>query len=309
MKSRFAIKKIFLLLLMMFIGWMGYAQQDPQYSQYMFNTLAINPGYAGSLENTLSATALFRWQWVGIEGAPVTQSFSAHAPLRNNTIGLGGIIVNDNIGVTNALTINGTAAYRLRFKKINLALGMHGGVRQYRANYALVNASLANGFDPAFAENISRSMPVLGVGLFLHSSRFYVGISTPQMLNTRQRVEGIMVKHFSHFFLTSGYVFDLGSRLSLKPSVMLKYVNGSDLSADFNANLWFREMFAVGLSYRMHDALYVLVEIRLPKNIGLGYAYDYTLTRLRVANSGSHELMLRYQMRSNRDKIITPRIF
>jgi type IX secretion system PorP/SprF family membrane protein len=314
---KFKMKKILVtILLALCFSSKIFAQQDPQYTQYMFNMLAINPAYAGNQEDVLSATALFRRQWVGIEGAPTTQTFSMHAPVmqqRLSNIGLGGLIMNDKIGISNALTATISGAYRIKFGRGNLAMGINGGIRQYRADFTSVQTSLSGQYDPAFAQNITEIMPVVGVGFFYNTDRFYAGISTPQLLSMRQTVGNANIQHFSHFFGNVGYVFDLNETFKLKPSAMLKFVQGSPLSVDLNSNLWWKERIGLGLSWRVGDSVDALLEIRINNNFSFGYAYDYTLTELRNYNTGSHELMLRYQCgvgkKRGKDKIITPRQF
>ncbi|TAE69913.1 MAG: type IX secretion system membrane protein PorP/SprF [Bacteroidetes bacterium] len=295
-----------------------FAQQDPQFSQYMFNMLAVNPAYAGSIDNTLTVTGLGRIQWVNFAGAPNTQTISIHAPLMNNTVGVGGQIVADQIGISKTLAVIGTGAYRIKFRKGVLAMGLQGGFRQYSANYTSVNTSLSGAYDPAFASNVTEMMPIIGAGLFYNTDKFYAAISTPQLLRTSQQVQqqvgNFSVTHESHFFLTSGYVFTLNPTMKLKPSIMVKYVNGGRISADFNANLWFYDKFGIGASYRYQDAIYAMVEYQLSPNLFAGYAFDQTITKLSRVNNGSHELILRYQTligrgKKERMKILTPRLF
>lgn len=296
-----------------------FAQQDPQFSQYMFNMLAVNPAYAGSIDNTLTTTFLGRIQWVNFAGAPNTQTISIHAPLMNNTVGVGGQIVADQIGIFKTLSVIGTGAYRIKFRKGTLAMGLQGGFRQYNALYSNVRTSLNNNLDPAFASNVTEMLPIIGAGLFYNTDKFYAAISTPQLLRASQQVStaqagNLTVTHESHYFLTSGYVFTLNPTMKLKPSVMIKYVNGGAVSADFNANLWFYDKFGIGASYRYQDAIYAMVEYQLSPNLFAGYAFDQTITGLSRVNNGSHELLLRYQTligrgKKERMKILTPRLF
>ena len=292
------------------------AQQDPQYTQYMFNLQAVNPAYVGSQANTLSATLLMRRQWFSIPGAPVTQSFSVNGSLMNGSLGLGAVILNDKIGISNATSALFNWAYHLKVSnKGKLGFGMYGGIRQYRANFANLKTSVGNTYDPSFDDAVSKGLPVIGAGVMYHTDKFYLGLSVPQLITSRYSVDATTVKHFSHFFLNTGYVMDAGTNFKIRPSVMLKYVNGSPLSIDLNTNIWFKERFGVGASYRVRDSFDVLFEFQATKNLGIGYAFDLTLTKLgSVTNprGGSHELMLRYQMgvgKGGRDKIVTPRLF
>lgn len=288
------------------------AQQDPQYTQYMFNMQAVNPAYTGSIENTLSATLLARRQWFNIPGAPVTQTFSIHAPVLNNSVGIGAVVVNDKIGLSNATSLLASAAYHLKFKKSKLAFGMYFGFRQFRLDYSEARTSIGNNYDPAFDNLVTQGKPMVGAGLFYYSRNFYAGFSVPQLLNTRENVSGVLIKHFSHYFFNTGYVFDINPKISIRPSIMLKYVDASPLSIDLNCNFWYNRKFGIGASYRVADSFDLLFEFQATKNLGIGYAYDLTLTRLSRYTSGSHELMVRYQARIGRggkDKIVTPRLF
>ena len=290
------------------------AQQDQMYITYPFMPLNVNPAYAGSLENTISATLLARRQWFDIPGAPITQTFSIHAPFLNNQLGIGAVIVNDKIGVSNATSALFNWAYHLKVSAsgAKLAFGMYGGIRQFRAGYSQLRTSIGNEYDPAFANEISTGMPMVGVGAFYYAKKFYAGISVPQLLNSPQIVDNKIVKHFSHFFFNTGYVFDINDEISIRPSVMIKYVVAAPTSFDLNANIWYKKRFAVGASYRVRDSFDILLEFIANKNISVGYAYDLTLTRLSQYTSGSHEIMIRYQGRKgggDREKIVTPRQF
>ena len=293
------------------------AQQDPQYTQYMFNMQAVNPAYVGNQEGMMSGTLLLRRQWFGITGAPVTQTFSLNASLMEGSLGVGAVILNDKIGITNATSALFNWAYHLRVTKTGkLGFGMYGGIRQYRADFADVTTSINNSvYDPAFANNMSKGLPVVGVGLMYHTDNFYAGISTPQLITTRYSVDVLSVKHNSHFFFNTGYVFEATPNIKLRPSFMLKYVKGSPLSPDINLNAWFKDKFGIGASYRVRDSFDVLFEMLATKNLTIGYSFDLTLTKLGTFTNprgGSHEIMVRYQGRGGkggRDKIVTPRHF
>jgi type IX secretion system PorP/SprF family membrane protein len=293
------------------------AQQDPQYTQYMFNMQAVNPAYVGNQEGMISGTFLARRQWFNIPGAPITQTFSLNASLLEGSLGLGAVVLNDKIGISNATSALFNWAYHLRVTKTGkLGFGMYAGVRQYRANFADVITSINNSvYDPAFENSLSKGLPVVGVGLMYHTDRFYAGIATPQLITTRYSVDVASVQHNSHFFLNTGYVFELNSNIKLRPSFMLKYVKGSPLSPDFNLNAWFKDRFGVGASYRVRDSFDLLGEFQATKNLILGIGYDITLTRLgKFTNprGGSWEIMLRYQGaagKGGKERIVTPRHF
>lgn len=289
------------------------AQQDAQYTMYMFNGLALNPAYAGSRERT-SATLLAREQWVGIEGAPSTQSFAIHAPFARQKMGAGLLIVNDRLGVTSSLTLKGAYSFRLNLGRSTLALGVQGGFTNYQADFNNVRHSISPVLlDPAFDQNINELLPNLGAGLFFNTERFYVGLSVPHMINNNL-TNGISdARQSVHYFLTSGYVFDLNESIKLRPSFLVKYVESAPMSIDLNVNAQFFERFGLGLSYRVGDSIDFIFELPLTQNFTFAYAFDYTLSELGEYNSGSHELMVRYEFnlggKRGENRIITPRYF
>ena len=310
------MKKIFSICFVLFASSQLFAQQDPMFSQYMFNSLVLNPAYAGSRE-VISTTALYRNQWVNIDGAPKTVTFSAHAPLPNDKVGLGFTFCNDRLGVTNTNNLGLSYAYRIRFRnKAVLSMGLQASIMQYQADFASVRHSFPpNVNDPSFSMVVNRWLPNFGVGLWYYTNKFYAGLSMPNIL-TNQLNEDQQVFRTSqrarqsrHLFLTAGYVFGLSPTLKLKPSALLKYVPNAPIEFDINANLWFYDIFAVGVSYRTRDSFIGMVEIQATPQLGIGYAYDYTLTPLTRYTSGSHEIMVRYEFGFSRTRIITPRYF
>lgn len=315
------MKKLFtLLLLLILINIAGrqsaFAQQDAMFSQYMFNGLVLNPAYAGSRE-VLSATALYRNQWVGIDGSPKTLTFSAHAPVRNEKIGVGVVFSSDRLGITNTNNVGFNYAYRIKFKnKGTLSLGLQASILQYRADFASIQHSFSpTVFDPSFSQVINKWLPNFGTGIYYYTNKFYLGASVPNIINNKLTGEGTVfqvgdkAQQFRHLFVTTGYVFTLNKSLKLKPSVLMKFVQGSPIEFDFNANLWLFDMFAVGLSYRTGDSVDALFEFQVTPQLGIGYAYDYTITPLGRYTSGSHEIMVRYELGFGKRRIITPRYF
>lgn len=312
------MKKYLLLSLFILSAAHVFAQQDPMYSQYMFNMLAVNPGYAGSRE-VLSLTALGRRQWVGIEGAPTTYTFSADMPIRNKKIGLGLNFSNDRLGIMSNTAVNISYAYRLRVsKKGILGMGLQGGFNQYQADYGSVDPSQNSSYqsDPAFSSSISRFMPNIGAGLWYSTDKFYAGLSVPKLLRNELDDMGNAANDLSyanrqniHYFITAGYVFPLNDALMLKPSALLKVVHGSPVQLDVNANLWIHNVVGVGLSYRSGDSIDAMLEFQINPQLRIGYAYDYTLTKLQQYNSGSHEVMIRYEFGFDKGKILSPRYF
>ncbi len=288
----------------------AYAQQDAMYSQYMFNTLAVNPAYAGSRE-VLSITGLARAQWRGIEGAPESQTLSLDAGVKNKKVGLGLIVFNDKVGITSNTGAYGIYAYRIRMKKATLSMGMQLGLVQYRANLnqAILNQGTATD-DKAFQQNISTLIPSAGAGIYLSSDKYYLGASLPNLYSTQiAKTTEVKINKYDHFFVMGGYVFSLSDDFKLKPSVLYKVVKGAPMEWDINANLWMYDRIGLGLSYRTGDAAIGMVEIQVAPNFRVGYAYDYTLTALQRYTTGSHELMLRFEFGFGNNKILTPRYF
>jgi type IX secretion system PorP/SprF family membrane protein len=289
------------------------AQQDAMYSQYMFNTLAINPGYAGS-RNVVSATALFRNQWTGIDGAPKTGTLSVDAPILDKKIGIGAQIFTDKLGImqTNGGTLS--AAYRIRMEKGSLSFGIQTVFSQYRANYTEVDLGSSSGYDPAFADNVSKFLFNVGTGVYYNSDRFYIGLSALDLMPnklTTYNSNGLNLgsEQALHLFMATGYVFPLSQDFKLKPSVLVKGVKGAPIEADLNAALWIKDVVSIGAQYRTSADIGAMVEIQASPQIRIGYSYDHSTTPLKNFNSGSHEIMLRYEFGASKGKILSPRYF
>lgn len=289
------------------------AQQDPIYSQFMYNGLAINPAVAGSAE-TFSATALYRKQWMGIKGAPETQTLSIDAPVYGKKIGLGLSVINDKVGVTQNLVMNTLYAYRIQFKEGILSMGLQAGINNYKADYTSVQTNPQNGIDDAFASNVNRMIFNFGSGLYYYSKRLYAGFSVPHILNqsldgTVDQAGGVPSRQYRHYFLTAGYVFDAGKNFKIKPSALLKLASGAPVQIDINSNFWYKEMYCLGVSYRTNDSFTVLLQLQVARQLRVGYAYDYITSKLSQFTTGNHEIMLRYELVKKNTRIITPRYF
>lgn len=291
----------------------GFGQQDPMYSQYMFNGLAINPAYAGSSEN-FSATALYRKQWVNVEGAPTTQTLAMDIPVFHNKVGLGLNILNDKIGIVRNTAINGMYSYRLIFEKGTLAMGLQAGIDNYVADYNNVSTSRQNTPDYAFSNNLNRILFNWGGGIYFSSDKFYAGFSVPRINNNRLS-KGSSInadtdsKQYRHYYFTAGYVITINDKFKTKPSLLLKFVEGAPIQFDFNNNIWYKEKFGFGLSYRTNDSFSALLQFQANSKLRFGYSYDMILTKWHRFNSGTHEIMLRYELRSNNSKVLSPRFY
>jgi type IX secretion system PorP/SprF family membrane protein len=293
----------------------AHAQQDAMYTQYMFNTLAINPAYAGSRQ-VLSITALNRSQWVGIDGAPETKTLSMHAPVSNNKVGIGLQIFNDKIGITRTTGFFFSYAYRMKTgENSTLSLGLQGGLSSFRADYTSVPLNSNGSGDQSFGQAVSKVLPNFGAGLYFSTRKFYLGLSAPHLLNNTLNQNGIRItkefiaRQYVQVFATAGYSFDLTESLCLKPSLLFKGVRGAPMQLDLSSTLWIKDFVAFGLSYRTNADLAALIELQATPQFRVGYAYDYGVNGLNNYNSGSHEFMLRYEFSRGKDKYLSPRSF
>lgn len=284
------------------------AQQDPLYSQYMFNTLAFNPAYAGSA-NVFTAMALSRHQWVGFDGAPATQTLSAHSPLPLTNLSMGGVIIHDVVGpvVQNSAFVD--VAYRIRTgENTRLSFGLSGGVNVFQADIASLSTV---DVEPHNANIKGKALPNLGFGLFWHSDRYYAGLSAPKLLENTVGDDGAVItaRELRHFFLMGGYVIDVTDDLKFKPSFMLRAVAGAPLSMDLNANFLLRERIWFGALWRYGNAFGVMAQYQVNAQLRVGYAFDMTTTRIGAYNAGTHELMVGYDFKFIKGRTISPRYF
>ncbi len=307
-KSSF-IKGLILVVFTALLSFETQAQQDPQYTQYMYNTMSVNAGYAGQ-RNVLSATALYRTQWVGIDGAPKTITFGIHSPLRNERIGLGLNIVSDQLGPAEETSIDANISYSIPVDEtgdLELSFGLKGGLHILDTDWSKGRFQNA---DRLFNENINLISPTLGAALYLHSEKWYLGLSVPNILNTEHYddfTESIATERL-HYFLIGGYVFNLSDNTKLKPAFLVKGVAGAPVIADLSVNALFNETFTLGLAYRWDDSVSGLLGFQINPGLFIGYAYDATTTALNNYNSGTHEIMLRFELQQI-GKILSPRFF
>jgi type IX secretion system PorP/SprF family membrane protein len=295
--------------------WIGGAQQLPQFTQYMYNTISINPAYAGSRE-TLSIVGLHRSQWVGLEGGPKTQTLSIHTPLRNDRIGLGLSFINDELGYENFTYLYGDFSYTIPVGvKTKFAFGMKAGFTQYRLDQEIFDDPNVS-VDPFFNDISNRWTPNIGLGAYLHANKWYLGLSAPRILNndynysTNGNNSYVALERVSYYF-TGGYVFNIGGTTKLKPAFLVKATNGAPLSFDITANFLFNETFWVGGSYRINEsaaAIGGIVDFQVSKQFRVGYAYEYPISDIRPYTSGTHEVFLMYEVFKSK-RIKSPRFF
>lgn len=292
----------------------SFAQFEPQFTQYMFNEMFINPAYAGSRGN-ISTTAFYRNQWAGLKGSPTSQTFSIHGPLYKDKIGLGLSLLNEEIGVTHQFMALASYAYRLKFESGGyLSMGLQGGIISHQEDLSEVVTNDPN--DNEFLANTDRVVvPNTGFGLYYYTNRFYAGFSIPRMLENEVDIaNGTDVTNrlnmdYWHYNLMSAYVFDVSESVRLKPSFLIKAVSGAPVVADFSLHALIKDVFWIGGSYRTGDAFTGTIVFQFSDKLRAGYSYDYTLTELQNASSGTHEISLGYDFSFNKKKVVTPRFF
>ncbi|MDI6034843.1 type IX secretion system membrane protein PorP/SprF [Flavobacterium sp. LB2P84] len=299
--------KLFSFVLM-FTAIVSFAQQDAQFTQYMYNTININPAYAGS-RGALSIFALHRTQWVGLDGAPVTNALSVNTPLNENNLGLGVSIINDKIGPTTENTISADLSYTVPTSEtFKLSFGIKA-----TANFFNLDVNRLNPVDddPSLHDFDNKFTPNIGAGVYLHSDKAYIGFSVPNFIesNRYDDNEVAIFKEKINYYLIAGYVFDLNNSIKFKPAVLSKIVEGAPLQLDVSGNFMFNDKFVVGLAYRWSAAISAMVGFQITDGMYIGYGYDHETTNLNNYNSGSHEIFLRYEIFKNNAKIITPRFF
>ena len=293
----------------------GYAQQDAQFTQYMYNTIVVNPAYAGSTD-AMNVFALHRTQWVGLDGAPVTNTVSINTPIIGSNVGLGVSIVNDKIGPSDENNIAVDLSYFIpTTERYRLSFGLKATVNLLNVDFTKL--SIYNPADARFANNIdNRLSPNIGAGIYLHSDNTYFGLSIPYFLESNHfdktandNASTFIAKERLHYYFIAGHVFDLSANVKFKPSVLTKVVNGAPLQLDFSANFLINEKFTAGAAYRWDAAVSALVGFQASDSWLIGYAYDFDTTKLAKYNSGSHEIFLRYELFKKNNKLISPRFF
>lgn len=289
------------------------AQYDYMFTQYMWNEVYINPAYAGS-RDALSIVGLARNQWVGFEGAPITQSITAHTPLFNKRVGVGMSYMSDDIGVSNTQQLSFSYAYRIPLAFGKLAFGLSTAFLFQKEQLSQVKTTDPN--DDSFLENTPRIfMPNAGLGLYYYTDKMYVGISTPRILKnafSKQEAYQVVNKFEGknlHYYITGGYVYSLSSEVKLKPTAMVKVVYGAPLETDLSLQALFRDMLWVGAAWRTGDAVSFLASVFITPSLRVGYSYDYSFTDIRKVNTGSHEISIGYDISFDKQKVVSPRLF
>lgn len=292
------------------------AQQDPQYTHYVYNPTLINPAYAGSRE-AATITGMYRAQWVGLDGAPVTQVLTAHSPVGESGVGVGLSLFQDHIGPARETFAGVDGSYALDFKKGNmLYFGLKAGFQLLDVDFNRTN--IFDRTDPELLQNVDNEFaPIVGVGLFYQNDRWYAGLSTPNVFQNEHFDEDsdlndrFIARESIHFYATGGYVFDVSDSIELMPATIVKYVEEAPLQIDLTANVRFFERFTLGAAYRWDAAVSGLAAFQINNNFLVGFAYDREVTDLGNTsfNSGSYEVILRYEIFSNPKVMNSPRFF
>ncbi len=302
------MKTKIITLVLGLIGIMGYSQQDSQYTQYMYNTVNINPAYAGSRE-VLSIFGLHRSQWVGLDGAPTTNAFSVNSPIGDSSFGIGLSFVNDRIGPAEENAISADLSYFIPMSEnYKLAFGLKGTANLFNIDVNKLNIQHQN--DPQFQNLDNDFSPNVGAGIYLYSDRFYAGVSVPNFFETKRYKDNSIsiTQERLHYYFITGYVFEANPNLKIKPSVLAKAVEGAPLQLDGSLNFLLYEKLTLGAAYRWDAAWSAMAGFQISNSIFIGYAYDAETTQLENYNSGSHEVFLRFELFNN-SKMLTPRFF
>jgi type IX secretion system PorP/SprF family membrane protein len=286
-----------------------YSQQEAQYSQYMYNTISVNPAYAGS-RDVLSVLALHRSQWVGFDGAPTTSTFSINTPIPETNLGLGISAISDRIGPTEQSTFSGDISYTIRLnEKTNLSFGVKGTASFFSFDQYKVTPFQAN--DPKWRSVSTRLSPNFGLGTFLHSEQYYLGVSIPNIMESNFYNDNDIAINSQrmNYYIIGGYVFDVTNSIKFKPAVVSKIVTGAPVQLDLSGNAMFMNKFVLGAAYRWDAAVSGLAGFQVNDALFIGYSYDFDTTSLSRYNFGSHEVFIRYEFVYKKDKLVSPRFF
>lgn len=299
--------KLFSIVLM-FTAIASFAQQDAQFTQYMYNTINVNPAYAGS-RGALSMFALHRTQWVGLDGAPVTNTVSMNTPLNESNLGLGVSLINDRIGPTKENAISADISYSIPTSETwKLSFGVKATANMFELDESELSPEEAG--DPTL-QNYDSFSPNIGAGIYFHSDKAYVGFSVPNFIETNNYDDNdvAIYKEKINYYLIAGYVFDFSDSIKFKPALLTKMVEGAPLQLDISGNFMFNNKFVLGVAYRWDASMSAMAGFQVSDGMYIGYGYDLETTELENYNSGSHEVFLRYEIFKNNGKMTTPRFF
>ena len=313
MRNLGPFKKYVIICLLSFATFYAKGQQDPMFTQYMFNIQSVNPAYAGMWER-LGFMSMVRKQWAGIDKSPITELVSFHSPIKNEFVGVGLNATYDKIGYEKKLSIFADYSYKLLLSnKLSLRLGLKFGVTNYNNNLEQYQLYPDGIYDPAFQGEIDlKFMPNFGVGGFLFTDDWYISLSTPKLIKNDFAAN---INNYSsvaearHFYLIAGYVFDLPQNIKFKPTMLVKAAFGAPLQADIGANFHLKDRIELGVMYRTGDAIAALIQWKITKNLTIGYASDFTLTEIRQYQNGTYEFYVSYDIDFYRRTYLRNRYF
>ena len=289
-----------------------YGQQDPSFTQYMYNTMTINPAYAGT-RDVLSANLLYRSQWIGIEGAPQTQTLTVHSPISDGQMGLGLNVINDQVGPVSETMFNGTYSYILPINRYtSISFGLNAGAELFNIDFTELN--IFDEQDSSFQNNVDNKIsPQVGVGAMIYNDLFYVSLSVPRLLRTEyydnEDGSNTVATRRAHYYLTAGYVFEVNDNIRFKPSILSRYVSGSPIRVDLSANFLINDEFSIGASYRLSSSYGIMTSYQLSDALLAGVSYDRDSSELQNFNDGTFEIFLRFELFRKYRKMYTPRFF
>jgi type IX secretion system PorP/SprF family membrane protein len=301
----------FLFFALMLTGFAAFAQQDSQFTQYMYNTININPAYAGS-RGAMSIFGLHRTQWVGLDGAPVTNTASINTPINNSNLGVGLSFVNDRIGPTNENTISADLSYTINTSETyKLSFGIKGTANLFNLDINKLTLAPGQSADPSLNNLDNQFTPNIGAGVYFHSDQTYVGLSVPNFFETTRYDDNSIAvnQERMNFYLIAGHVFDLSYNLKFKPAMLAKVTEGAPMQLDVSANFLLMDKFVLGAAWRWDAAVSAMAGFQVNDGLYVGYGYDMETTRLNNFNSGSHEIFLRFELFTRQNKIVSPRFF
>lgn len=303
------LRYVLVVLAICIYGNTAVAQQEVQFTHYMYNTLTVNPAYAGS-KGMLNMSALMRQQWIGIDGAPVTQNFIVHSPIVSKNIGVGLSFLNDKAGPIQQTSLAMDYSYSIQVnQKGRLNVGIKGMLNFVQANLSSLKLDQFN--DQTFVSNPSILAPNVGLGLYYHTDKWYLGASTPKLLETSiaGNAKTIVSKLNRHYYIIGGYVFTLAENWKLKPAFLAKLTSNAPLSIDASVEAYYKNLISMGIMHRFGDSFGFLFGYQITNQFKVGASFDQTISRLQNYNSGTFEMFLSYDFTFTKDKIITPRYF
>lgn len=310
-KEQILATAFIVVLLILLVGSVS-GQQQFGFTQFMWDQSTINPAYAGTSE-ALSSRVFYRNQWAGFDGAPKTQSLSVHSPIFDGGFGAGLNVLHDEVGIYNDFVFKANFSYKLQMQKGHLFFGLSGGYQAHQSFWSTINPA-DEGDQAVPYGDVKDGLPNFGFGMYYQHANAYIGLSIPRLLENGISVtspEGniaTVVDNVRHYYLTGGYLFEINENLKLRPQAMMRYVENTPLQADVNVSALFNDVLWVGAGYRLGDSVDLMMQYQISPQFSIGYAYDFTLTKLQN-HSGSHEIFLGFDLWRKSDGYDHPRYF